>query len=326
MSSEPGSARALTEGEVFQLLRGKGKPWLFVTIAVLFASSADQTRQLLQWVVGRTNMPRPLPPPPALCDWLPLYRHHRSMQGALCGACGWPFDCSVNELFDGQRELSRMSRTDIRVEVEALSREEQEAILRPFIGVPFPPDDSTLGAMLDALDTEGGPGEMGQGDRFEAFLATASGQFYFRVWLPCWIMHREYPSRLLRRARGGELKALGQLLRLDKSVVHDPRIAEQVHQVTHAGTKRDRDFVIAALAGKPKGRLDRRAMRYGLAGLISQLAILMSSSVTAPEVGRLFDGIERVRTGRPTDPSIPAGEALTKAIQRHRTWPSVPNR
>lgn len=41
-------------------------------------------------------------------------------------------------------------------------------------------------------------------------------------------------------------------------------------------------------------------------------------------VGELFDRIERIRTGNPADENIPAGESLTKAIKRHKTWPGLP--
>ena len=58
--------------------------------------------------------------------------------------------------------------------------------------------------------------------------------------------------------------------------------------------------------------------------MISQFAIHFGKPVTAPQIQELFDRIERIRSGNPADPHIPAGEAFTKAIKRNKTWPSLP--
>ncbi len=53
---------SITEEEAFRLLRGKGKPWAFVIIAVQIASSADQMGDFISWLIGRSTPMRPLPP------------------------------------------------------------------------------------------------------------------------------------------------------------------------------------------------------------------------------------------------------------------------
>lgn len=306
------------------MLRGAGQPWLFVNLAVTVASAADDIRQLLAWIIGTSKPPRALPPPPPLAQWLPLYRSHRTLQSTIGAALRFSGD-DTNQILDEFGALARATENEIREELAALDNKDLEDFLRLFVGVPFPPDDTTLRAMLEEPEAETQPDDIDD-QAFDALLGSPGGQFYFRVWVPCWILYREFPPRLLRHARSGDLDALDKLLRLDKSAVHDPRIAEHVHRITHTGPKRHRVQVLEALRGKPKGRLDPKSLRYGLAGMISQLAVLFRTRVTAPEIAALFDAIERVRTGQTSDTRIAAGETFSKAVQRNRTWPSLPRR
>lgn len=307
--------------EILRMLRGDGQPWLFVDLAVTIASSADVVRQILSWFTRTSKPPQLLPPPPALAEWLPFYRSHRALQAGIGSYMGLSADCT-NSTLDELRGMHRVPEDQLREELAKFDKAELESIIRPFIGVPFPPDDATIKAMLPTSDDNGQPS--GDDGKIDALLASPAGQFYFRVWLPCWLFYREFPPRLLHLARGGDLNALDKLLRLDKSVIHDPRIAQRVHEITHTGSKRDRDQVLEALRCEPKGRLDPKTIRYGLAGMISQLAVVFQTRVTAPEIAALFDAIERVRTGKPADTRIAAGETFSKAVQRNRTWPSLP--
>ncbi len=310
--------------DILKKLRGDGQPILFVHVAVTIASAPDEIRQLLSWVTRASKLPANIPPPPPLANWLPLYRSHRVLQASVIPAMGFPPDLTNADL-DELRAVQRMPQEQLRQEAAQLTQEEQEDFMRLFVGVPFPPDDATIRAILADQEAKAEKVTDAAGP-FDAFWTSPASQFYFRVWLPCWLLYRELPPRLLRRARLGDLDALDKLLRLDKSVVHDPRIAERVHQLTHTGAKRDRDRILEAFKGKPKGRQDAKSLRYGLAGMISQLAAVFQTRVTAPEIAQLFDAIERVRSGNQTDTRIATGETFAKAIQRNRNWPSLPPR
>lgn len=310
--------------ELLKALRGDGQPFLFVDLAVTVASAPDEVGQLLSWVTRASKLPANIPPPPPVADWLLLYRSHRVLQASVIPAMGFSPDLTNADL-DELRAIHRVPREQLHQEAAQLTQEEQEDFIRLFVGVPFPPDDATLRAMLADQEARA-QSTTDTGGPFEDFWTSAAGQFYFRVWLPCWLLYRELPPRLLRRARLGDLDALDKLLRLDKSVVHDPKIAERVHQLTHTGTKRDRDRILEALKGKPKGRRDAKSLRYGLAGMISQMAAVFQTRVAAPEIAQLFDAIERVRTGNQTDTKIATGETFAKGIQRNRNWPSLPPR
>lgn len=79
----------------------------------------------------------------------------------------------------------------------------------------------------------------------------------------------------------------------------------------------NRKRIVNALNGRPLVKLTEANIRDGLAALISQLAIKLGTRATAPEIQALFDGIERVRTGQPTDPKITATGARARQAQSH---------
>lgn len=311
--------------EAFALLRGNGQPWLFVMQAVEIAASPDMLRDLMRWTVYGDTPPRPLPPRPPTQQWMPMYRGHRSMQDGIARGMGLPLELSASHELDELRAISRMSRDEIAMEVSELSRKEQEDIFRPFIGVPFPPDDAALLAILNAIDAEAEPGGTDDESMIDALMSSPAGQFYCRVWWPSWVLYREYAPNLLRSARLGDLDALDRLLRLDKYILHDPGIARVVGDVMSSGRACDKTRIVNAMKGRPTVKLTEANIRAGLGALISQFAYLFHTKVTAPEIQALFDGIERVRSGAQVDPQIAAaGDAWSKAIQRAKTWPSLP--
>ena len=317
--------RSVSPSEAFALLRGNGQPGLFVSLAVRIASSPDYVRELIGYMVYGDSSPKSLPPRPPMREWIAMYRHHRAVQNGFGVGFGFPADMTASGFLDDIRSLSHMSQEEVAAEVAELSHDEMQDLIRPFIGIPFPPDDTTLRAMLNELDAEAEPDGPEDELQVDELIACPAGQFYFRVWWPCWILYREYPPRLMRAARLGDLDALDRLLRLDKYAVHDPGIARVLGDVMDVGSANARKQVVNALSGRPRVKLTDSGVRAGLAGLISQLAFLFHSKVTAPEIQALFDAVERVRGGSLTDRKIAAaGESWSKAVQRGRNWPSLP--
>lgn len=310
--------------EVFNALRDNGQPWLFVYSAVQIAASPDVLHSLIRHTTFGAELPNPLPPPPPLPVWLSMYRNHRRIQNALAIADGITDEPNATEMLDALREASRMPKEEVDIEIANLSEEELRAFLTLFAGVPFPPEEATLCVMLQELDTESQCSDADEESLIDATLESPEGQYFLRVWWPCWFLYREYPPRLLRAARQGDIDALDRLLRLDKFIVGDPGIAKRLGEYLSTGTSGQRKQLTAALDGKPKKRLTDKAIRSGLGALISQLAFMFKTSVTAPQIEELFNRIERIRSGRLTDPAVPTGENWAKALQRNRDWPSLP--
>lgn len=315
------------ENSCISINKGKQNA-LFVSLAVQIASSPDFLRDLIRHTVFGVELSNPLPPPPPLPVWLTMYRSHRKMQNALAIADGFPGEIGASEMLDSLRATSRMTQEEVTAEIEAeiahFTKEQLNGLMTIFSGIPFPPNEATIRVILEELDTDSHCADSDEEDSVDAVLESPEGQYYLRVWWPCWFLYREYPPRLLRAARQGDIDALDRLLRLDKFIVGDPGVAKRLGEYFNTGTPGQRKQLTAALDGKPKKRLTDKAIRSGLGALISQLAFMFKTSVTAPQIEELFNRIERIRSGRLTDPAVPTGENWAKALQRNRDWPSLP--
>jgi hypothetical protein len=323
-STDNRESKNLREDEIFELLRGKGQPILFVYLAVQIAASPNELRDLILYTAFGVDPPKPLPSPPPQPELLSMYRRHRRMQNALAIADGITDDPKATEMLDTFREASRMNKEEVAAEIAQCSEEELIAFMTPFAGMPFPPEVATLRVLLQELDAESRCSGDDEESLIDAALESSEGQYFLRVWWPCWFLYREYPPRLLRAARQGDIDALDRLLRLDKFIVGDPGVARRMGEYFTSGTPGQRKQLAAALEGRPKKRLTDKAIRSGLGALISQIAFLFRTTVTAPQIEELFNRIERVRTGRLRDPAVPTTETWAKAVRRQRNWPSLP--
>lgn len=310
---------------MFAQRRADAQPLMFVYQAVQIASAPDQLHDLLRWMVYGQTPPRPLPPLPPSRQWLAMYRRRRVMQNGLALGLGVPAEIPASDVLSAAGSVSRMTQEEIASEVAELTQEEIHGFLAAFVVVPFPPDDATLRAMLAEFEAEAEAEGADEEAAMDEFMASPAAQYFFRAWWPCFVLYRDYPPRLLRAARNGDLDALDRLLRLDKYIVHDPRVARVIGDVMSAGSANDQKLIVNALKGRPKVRLTDSRLRAGLGALISQLAHAFGTKVTAREIQKLFDAIERVRSGNLSDAAIgAAGESWSKAIQRDRTWPGLP--
>jgi len=73
-----------------------------------------------------------------------------------------------------------------------------------------------------------------------------------RIFLPCWLHFFETPTKLYRKARLGNLDALDIILRIDKRVIEDTKIAR--HFAQHGTDPASPNFkqLIKALEGAPR--------------------------------------------------------------------------
>lgn len=309
-----------TPEEFLERMRQGGPPQLLVRTAIHIAASPDTVRKAIAWLIGREKPPSPLPPVPGIEEWRGFWRNHRRMEDCIGEAIGFPDEFSGSDLLPGARALTTATPEEKREVMDLLDEEEQRAIVMCMWGVPFPPEEAMIRSVLASQEAEQELDDEATLD----LLNSPGAQYYFRVWLPCWILHRTYPQFLLRQARLGDDDAFDKLLRLDKSITSvDPVLTRRWHEVTHMGSVRDRQRFMLAMAEGPKGRLDSKAMRHGLAGLISQIFLNAGHRVTAPAISELFDSIERIRTGE-IDRKIAPGQAFSKAVQRNRNWPIAP--
>ena len=142
--------------------------------------------------------------------------------------------------------------------------------------------------------------------------------FFFKVWAPCSIYYNSTPTKLYRRARQGKVSAFEKLLRLDNSIIFDPRLSKLFHQLKGKKDKRAYRKLLYAF-GKPiTQRSDAKRIKFLIAGLISFISESKGHRLTEPDIRDLFDLISNTKLGM-DDQDIPPGhDTFSQAILRER--------
>lgn len=143
--------------------------------------------------------------------------------------------------------------------------------------------------------------------------------FLFLVAFPCWLLYKEWPSKLYHKAIKGDTNAIHKLLRLDPFTLHDPAIGRQIQQVRIHG----RQTLYAELLSAPlkpiKTKLTSRTIKDLLAGMIALLAEAIKQPLTSTDIRDLFDAVAQDADNQDIDTSLPESqEAYSKVIQRNR--------
>lgn len=304
----------------------KQQPYIVVCLAIEAALAADDLTKLVNlWRPG-AKLPRTIPVRWSAAQWVRLYRDHRRMLDRVTPLAlpeAFQADAAPSEIADEVRAFFRLPAEQMAAELaKALKNPDVLALAREFGPQQWPP---TRHAVVHAKHNS----DVYINDTDPAFveaISTAEGMFFLRVWLPCWIRHRMYPGQLFHKARAGDDDAFCDLLRMDKSVLADPVLADRWHRMMQDNRPALRKRLLDAMKGQPK-TVTAKALRVGLAGLVSQLAAVMGTDVTEPQMRSMFDTVARVQSGRTLETGLPAGqEAFSKAIQRGRTWPSIPGK
>lgn len=143
--------------------------------------------------------------------------------------------------------------------------------------------------------------------------------FLFLIAFPCWLLYKDWPSTLYRRAVKGDTSAIHKLLRLDPFTLHDPAIGKQIQNIRINGRQSVYEELLAAPLKPVKVKLTNRTLKDMLAGLISMLADALKQPLTSTEIRDLFDAVAQDADKQDIDTSLPESqEAYTKVIQRNR--------
>src|SRR5690606_20005672 len=129
------------------------------------------------------------------------------------------------------------------------------------------------------------------------------------------LFYGEYPTNLLRRARGGDLEALDMLLKLDKSLIFEPRIAELFRQESLSSRRARYLKICKSLQSLPR-QLTEKQSKMKAAALIK---CMMPGGIDTPEIRKLFDGVAAASTSGKaiSDTALPESpEAMQKAVRR----------
>jgi hypothetical protein len=301
-------------------------PLLAVTTAGMLGSAEEMAAVLRLLAQGGPEVERMKPFPPAAM-WMKLYRRRRTIaaeftDAQMAGLFGphrpsevlWP-------IWDLYRVLARESEAERKAAVEELGQSEDgrralEGIGTIIMAVLGKAWGEVVDPNLAAAAAE---------SEFGALAESGILQFYICVWVPCVLLAQDYPGRLLRRARLGDLGALEHLLRIDKTVITDPRIAGRLLDASRIPRRARFQRLARAFAGKPQ-QLSPKAVKVRMAAFISRVHE-QAGGITEPELRDLCDALQSARTkgAERIDSDLPQSrEALAKAIQRHRkSWEKI---
>ncbi len=156
-------------------------------------------------------------------------------------------------------------------------------------------------------------------------LALPEYAFFMRVWAPCWLYHREYPTTIFRQARNGHVKSICKLALLDKTIIYEPKITKFILHLHENNKLNSFNQIMQAVMSVPEKR-SIKSIKYTLAAIIQNLSP-DSGKPTAPDIRKYYDAIDSDCTGGKTlrDDHLPlSDETFSKALQRERKRHKAP--
>lgn len=299
-----------------------GRNPIVVLFAVEVVATCDEVHDGIKAITSGQNLPERMPPPPNIATWLTLYRKHNDYFDLI----GTMWGLDVEGEFSATA-LARWWRATCRLAFEE-KKAAIDAKLKSGLLSRFESTFKDLGSHEDIRQKAYRDlrGETEIPDDIGKSMANFLGfQFLARVWLPCYALYREYPTRLLNRARHGDIDAIDQLLRVDKSIITEARIAQHWHEAAHASRKARFRRMVTAIKGRPVGDISLAKIKRALAGLIVEIGQLLGENIEEPDVRRLFDIVAKLRRGTLRDVDIPAvSDTFSKGIRRERAaWRNV---
>lgn len=297
----------------------KGKPFLIALLAPQLAASARDIHLAFRHIRERRiiNYQYPMPPLPT---WFAIYRSHRKPIQFIRTLFSNFSNLSTEEIELGETicEAARLlSRDKLKLSEFTPSTEDIKQIL-PLL-------QSTLSASFQDIeeDFSDPPIDPSVKDAALQLLKDmeVESSFFIFVLVPCWLLYREHPTRLYRKARLSSLDALEKLLRLDPLLLHDHSIGKQIQSFRLKNKTSAYQTLIEAPLKRPKARITRKKMKYTIAGLISAISNLMKKPLSEPEIRALFDAIAQDADNSPIDTDLAdSPEAFAKAINRDRSF------
>lgn len=148
------------------------------------------------------------------------------------------------------------------------------------------------------------------------FRPNAEFYFFVRITLLCQFFFGENVEDLFQKAQSGDVDSICKLLKLDKGIIQDRKIARFITK--HSQKKKGDEFnkISRAFADSIKISSLQKA-KTNQAAMASAFAKSMSAKLSAPDIQYIYDLVNRAKTdGVAPDPHLPSPEAFAKTIQR----------
>lgn len=312
----------------------KDKPILLAMLAIELAVDAEYCFECAKQIKEQEGFIYRLPIPP-LDEWLALYKNHHRMFDVFKstfidsrGLVELTKDFS-GILSEGLREIKKYGMEGIREEYYKLDEEEKEEADRIFKEGLEPLNeklDKIYELQLQDIHSDiNGEIDEELEKKIKRDMNKPEIKFLLQVFVPCFIIYRNFPIRLLRKARKGNIKSIEDLIRLDRSIIHDKKIAEFLH--AKKNHKMIDDKIASAMSNGINEKVTRKKMKMNMAGLISYVTMSFGRKFREREIRELFDAIAKDKGESDIDTDIPdSPESFAKAIQRERqNWRNALN-
>lgn len=143
--------------------------------------------------------------------------------------------------------------------------------------------------------------------------------FVARVFMPCITIYQKTPSTLYEQAVSGDLDAIEDLLRLDKSSLTDPAIAEIWHRHMSSGNFAIRKRISKAAGTDTALGPTHRDFDISIAAMLQIFCEWLEYPLSAAQIRRLFDAAARDSSKWLYNENLPATDgALAQALLRER--------
>lgn len=258
-------------------------------------------------------------PLPSLKTWLKLYHNPKrigkvmlNVLGSINGDTAKGVDF-IKDLSEGAKQLQKMTNERLNTEWEKIPLHDRKKIIEDI----YRKRDEFIEYCINDFVSEPNEGERKE---FLKNLTKPEFIFFYRVQAPCFNLYGTYPHELIRQAQNGDDDALVKLIRLDKSIIFEPKISEIIHQAQVLKKQERMSKIKMAFRSTPRVKMNMKTIKYTLGGLISYISIAMKQKITATEIEHLYDALARDMGIDNVDPDINTGWVFEKAIQRSRNF------
>jgi len=271
----------------------------------------------------------------SLNEWLSLYKNHRRIfnlfKTTFIDSLGLMEAASnfTDTLSDGLREIKKYDNENIIDEYNKLDEPEKLQLQRDLQeGLKETNEKIEKIYNLQLQDIQADINneiDVGLENRIKKNIDKPEIRFLFQVFLPCFLLYKHYPIRMLREARKGNIEYIEKLIRLDDFIRHDKKISDYLF------SKRDnkiiKERIASAISTGINEKVTKKKMKMNLAGLISFFSTIIGNQLNEREIRDLFDAIAKDKGEDEIDIDLPPShETFYKAIQRERqSWANALN-
>lgn len=148
--------------------------------------------------------------------------------------------------------------------------------------------------------------------------------FLIFIYAPCYLLYAEHPTRLYRKARQGDIKALDKLLRLDKFLIRDPQINRHIPRAYYKNDYKRSNVLFKAVKSSPR-KQSREKVVMTQAAIISIISELMGHRLSSYEIQQLvLAAANDKREDESQFSKFQSLRAFDKQIQRLRNQFDIP--